>query len=246
MTLHLHLPKPHGLFITGTDTGVGKTLVAGGIAHLLTRQGLKVGVFKPVASGCRSEREGLISDDAEFLSFCAQSEMPLTVINPVTFQTPAAPIVCIRHEHRPMDYEQIATAYTYLCEHSDVVIVEGIGGVLVPLTETETLLDLAVEFDLPTLIVARPDLGTINHSLLTIKAVRDAGLPLAGVVMNGYNARNADLAVETAPDVIAALGQTTILAVLPYDEDVSVEDGRLGRTTGEMLEIVDWKALSQC
>ncbi len=246
MTLNLHLPKAKGLFITGTDTGVGKTLIAGAIAHLLVRQGLKVGVFKPVASGCRSEREGLVSDDTEFLSLCAESEMPLTVINPVTFQTPAAPITCIEHEHRPMDYEQIATAYTYLCEHSDAVIVEGIGGALVPLTKTETILDLAAEFDLPTLIVARPDLGTINHSLLTIKAVRDAGLPLAGMVINGYDAMNAGLAEETAPEVIASVGRTTILAIVPYDEQASVEAGRLGPAAPEALRIWDWKSLIRC
>lgn len=245
MTLDLHLPRAKGLFITGTDTGVGKTLIAGAIARLLKQQGLKVGVFKPVASGCRSEREGLVSDDAEFLSLCAQSDLPLSVINPVTFQTPAAPITCIEHEHRPMDYEQIATNYTYLCENSDVVIVEGIGGAMVPLTETETILDLAIEFDLPMLIVARPNLGTISHTLLTIGAVRQAGLPIAGVVINGYNALQADLAEETAPDVIAQCGQTNILAIIPYDEQSSVEEGKPSEAAAEALGVWDWKSLIQ-
>lgn len=246
MTLNLHLPKAKGLFITGTDTGVGKTVIAGGIARLLIQQGMKVGVFKPIASGCRSEREGLISDDAEFLSFCADSDLPLTVINPITFLTPAAPVTCIEHEHRPMDYEQIAAAYTYICENSDAVIVEGIGGAMVPITETETILDLAVEFDLPTLIVARPNLGTINHTLLTIRAVRDAGLPLAGVIINGYDAFSADLAEETAPDVIARFGNTNILAAVPRDDGISVEKGQLGRAVTEALGIWDWKSLIQC
>lgn len=243
MTLNLHLPKAKGLFITGTDTGVGKTLIAGAIARLLTEQGMKVGVFKPVASGCRSEREGLVSDDAEFLSVCAQSDLPLTIINPVTFITPAAPVTCIEHEHRPMDYEQIAAAYTYICEKSDAVIIEGIGGAMVPLTETETVLDLAAEFDLPVLIVARPKLGTINHSLLTLKAMRDAGLPVAGVIINGYDAFSADLAEETAPDVIARCGHTTVLAIVPHDPEVSIEGGRLGEAVTEALGIWDWKSL---
>jgi dethiobiotin synthetase len=246
MTLDLHLPKAKGLFVTGTDTGVGKTLIAGGIARLLTQQGLRVGVFKPVASGCRSDRGELFSQDAAFLAACAETDYPLSVISPVTFRTPAAPITCIRLEHRPMDYEQIAAAYTWLCEKCDAVVVEGIGGAMVPLTETETVLDLAAEFDLPTLVVARPTLGTINHSLLTIRAVRDAGLPLAGVIINGYNALDADIAEETAPEVIAQIGQTTILAIVPYDEGASVEEGRLGRAVPEALGIWDWKSLIQC
>lgn len=246
MTLDLHLPKAKGLFITGTDTGVGKTLIAGALAHLLRRQGLKVGVFKPVASGCVSDRGGLVSADAAFLAACADTDYPLSVINPVAFRTPAAPITCIRLEGRPMDYEQIAASYTWLCENCDAVLVEGIGGAMVPLTETETVLDLAVEFDLPALIVARPTLGTINHSLLTIQAVRQAGLPLAGVIINGYNALEADIAEETAPEVIARIGQTTILALVPFDEGASVEEGRLGKAAPEALGIWDWKSLIQC
>lgn len=245
MTLNLHLPKTKGLFVAGTDTGVGKTLIAGGIAHLLTQEGLKVGVFKPVASGCQSDRGQLVSQDAAFLAFCAETDYPLSVINPISFRTPAAPITCVRLERRPLDYEAIATAYTWLCETCDAVIVEGIGGVLTPLTETETALDLAVEFDLPTLVAARATLGTINHSLLTIRAVRDAGLPLAGVIINGFKALDAEIAEETAPDVIAQIGQTTILALVPYDPDASVEQGRLTETITETLDGCDWKSLIQ-
>lgn len=244
--LSLNLPRKPGLFITGTDTGVGKTLIAGAIAHLLTEQNWRVGVFKPVASGCLQSPDGLVSTDARFLSLCAQTPWPLEVINPVAYQIPAAPIVCSRLENRPMDYERITWAWRSLCEQSDAIIVEGIGGAMVPLTETETILDLAVEFDLPTLIVARPRLGTINHTLLTIKAVRDAGLPLAGVVINGYNTSRADIAEQTSPEVIARVGQTTVFAVIDEDQQASVEEGRLGTAAPQALSGWNWKSLIQC
>jgi dethiobiotin synthetase len=94
-------------------------------------------------------------------------------------------------------------------------------------------------------VAARATLGTINHSLLTIRAVRDAGLPLAGVIINGFKALDAEIAEETAPDVIAQIGQTTILALVPYDPDASVEQGRLTETITETLDGCDWKSLIQ-
>ncbi len=241
----LKLPKKNGLFITGTDTGVGKSLITGGIAFLLRQQGLKVGVFKPIASGCRHDREGLVSDDTEFLAHCADADYPLSVITPVTYTTPAAPVTCAAIEGVAVDFEAIAAAYRYLCEHCDVVLVEGIGGAMVPLTEEDTILDLAVEFDLPTVIVARPNLGTINHSLLTVAAVRNAGLPIAGLVISGYNAETADVPEETSPAVICRFSDTTLLAVVPYDPDSNVEEGRLGHGVMQSLQDCDWKKLSE-
>ncbi|MHC4525876.1 MAG: ATP-dependent dethiobiotin synthetase BioD, partial [Planctomycetota bacterium] len=108
------------------------------------------------------------------------------------------------------------------------VLVEGIGGAMVPLDAEHTVMDLAVEFNLPTVIVARPNLGTINHSLLTIEAVRNAGLPVAGLVISGYNAFEADTAEETSPDVICGFSNTNLLSIVPYDEESSVEEGNLG------------------
>lgn len=239
------LPKKPGLFITATDTGVGKTLITGAIARLLRNAGKKVGVLKPVASGCRRTREGLVSADAEFLAVCAATEYPLSVITPVCYTTPAAPWVCAESEGRAVDFEAIAAAYRYLCTTCDVVLVEGIGGAMVPLTETETILDVAAAMDLPTVIVARPNLGTINHTLLTLAAVRAAGLPVAGVVINGYNALTASVAEETAAEVISRCGQTAILAVVPYDEDSCVEEGRLGDAVLEVMAQCDWNGLSK-
>ena len=239
----MELPKAKGFFITGTDTGVGKTVVAGGIAKILS-QDHRVGVFKPVASGCRKQREGLINDDAEFLSCCANCQFPLSVVNPVGFITPAAPVVCEEVEHRRVDFEQIATAYKYICENSDVVIVEGIGGLLVPISDSVDVAEMAKWFDLPVVIAARPGLGTINHTLLTIDAVRKAGLDLAGVVINGYDVSKADTAIETAPAVIAQWGDTQILSIVPFDEDTDIEKGLLGDSIVETLDGCDWAQMA--
>lgn len=241
--LNLNLPKKKGLFITGTDTGVGKTLITGGIAKVLRDQGLTVGVFKPIASGCRDEGM-LVSADTEFLAMCADAQYSLSVISPVTYKTPAAPAVCVHVENRPIDYEEIATAYKYLCENTDVVLVEGIGGAMVPIDDEHTVLDLAGQFDLPMVVVARPNLGTINHSLLTIQAVRNAGLPVAGVVISGYKAIDATIDEETAPDVICQFADTNLLSIVPYDEESSVENRQLGEGTVEVLSFCDWQALS--
>jgi dethiobiotin synthetase len=155
MPINLNLPKKSGLFITGTDTGAGKTLIAGAIAKILTDKGLKVGAFKPIATGCHRTWEGLVSYETEFLANCANSDLPLSTITPVGFVTPAAPIVSAARERTPIDFNKITAAYNKTSEDTDLVIVEGIDGVRISLTSEFDLLDLAVEFDLPVVIIAR-------------------------------------------------------------------------------------------
>jgi len=236
----MNLTKAKGFFVTGTDTGVGKTLVSGGIAHILRGAGKRVGVFKPVASGCRRDYDGLVNADAEFLRGCSHCDFDLDVINPVRYLAPAAPIVCIEHENRQVDFAAIETAYNKIAAESDVLIVEGIGGIRVPISEGVDVIELAKAFDLPMIIVTRPDLGTINHTLLTIDAARNAGLHIAGVVISGYNAETAGLAEETLPRVLADWGQVPILTIVPYDEESDVENGKLGELTVEALTDCDW------
>ena len=245
MSFEFEIPKHRGMFITGTDTGVGKTLIAGAIAKVLSNQDLRVGVFKPVASGCRNEREGLVSADAEFLAFCANCDYPLSVVNPVTFRTPAAPAACEPVERKTVDFEHIVNTYKYICDNTDIVIVEGIGGIRVPISDGVDVLDMAAGFNLPVVIVACPDLGTINHTLLTIDAVRSAGLPLLGVVINGYDIASYDIAVETAPDIIAEYGQVDILSIVPFDEESDVDKGLLGEAVTDIVDQTDWHGFTK-
>jgi dethiobiotin synthetase len=244
MPINLNLPKKAGIFVTGTDTSVGKTLTAGAIARILADKDHKVGVFKPIATGCKHTWDGLINEDTEFLAWCANSDLSLSTITPLGYPTPASPIVSAANDKTAIDFDRIAAAYKEVCQNSDIVIVEGIGGVRVPLTEEFDLLDLAVEFALPVVIVARPNLGTINHTLMTIDCVRAAKLKIAGVVINGYNATQSTVAEDTAPEVIAKFGGVDILSVVPFDETVSIKQPNLGEFIVGSLMDCNWEKLA--
>ena len=245
MPINLNLPKKPGLFITGTDIGVGKTVIAGAIAKILTDKGLKVGVFKPIATGCHRAWEGLVSYDTEFLATCANSDSPLSTITPAGFVTAAAPIVSAAREGTPIDFNKIAVAYKSICQTCDTIIVEGIGGVRVPLTTEFDLLDLAVEFDLPMVIIARSNRGIINHTLMTVDCVRATELKIAGVVINCYDATEATSAENTAEQVIAHCAGVNILAVVPFDETVSIQEQDLGEFILDSLAGCDWANLAR-
>jgi dethiobiotin synthetase len=240
MKMEYQFAKHKGLFITATDTGLGKTVISGAIAKILRQADKNIGVFKPIATGCRSTIDGLVSEDAEFLSCCAESEFSLDDITPITYSTPAAPLACEVAEHRRVDIEKIAAAYNYICSKTDCVIVEGIGGIRVPITAGLDVLGMAKAFGLPVVIVARPNLGTINHTLLTIEAIRSANLPLAGVIINGYDDSKADFACQSAPAIIADIGKTQILAVVPFDDRTNIENGIIGDSIIASLSDVDW------
>jgi len=245
MPIDLNLPKKSGLFITGTEAGAGKTLIAGAIAKILTESGQKVGVFKPIATGCNRHWEGLISCDTEFLANCANSELSLSTITPVGYIAPAAPIVGAAQEGRPIDFDSIAAAYKEICENTDIVIVEGIGGVRMPLTLEFDLLDLAVEFGLPVVVIARLNAGTINHTLMTIDCIRAAELKIVGVVINGYNATEATVAEETAGQVITQCSGVDVLCIVPFDETADIEAQSLGEVIVPSLLDCDWSGLAQ-
>jgi len=244
MPINLKLPKKSGLFVTGTDTGVGKTLIAGAIAKILTDDGLKVGVFKPIATGCHRAWEGLVSYDTEFLAYCVKSDLPVSTITPISYLTKAGPVVGAAREGIPIDFDKIAAAYKNICKNSDIVIVEGVDGVRVPLTTEFDLLDLAVEFDLPVVIVARPNPGTVNHTLMTIDCVRAAELKIAGVVINGYNVNEETAAGNIAPAVITKFGGVNILSEVPFDETVGLEEPDLGEVIIGSLMDCDWAKLA--
>lgn len=239
----LTLPKAKGLFITGTDTEVGKTLVTGAIASVLRQQGLRVGVFKPIASGCIKRREGLVSIDSEFLAHCAESPFSLEQITPVRYAEPLAPIVAAERSDRPIDWEAIAVSYRYIASHSDVVLVEGIGGVLVPLEETLSVLELMGAFQLPVVIVGRSGLGTLNHTLMSWQLCRDQGLSVAGIVLNQYPANNPTLAEETNPSVLAEWTGKAVTAIIPEDKASSVETGTIGENVIAAAGLADWRRL---
>ena len=253
------LPRLKGLFIAGTDTDVGKTLIAGAIARELRGRGMRVEVMKPAASGCRHTSAGLISSDAEFLAACAESRRTLADIAPVRFSAALSPNVAAQREHRQIDLAAIFDSYARLEGTCDCVIIEGVGGLLCPISDDFWVIHLAKMMQLPLVVVARPGLGTINHTLLTLHAATSAGLDVAGVVVNRYQIEpathqslsrgepsvrgDAELAMFTNPQQIAKLGKVDVLVIAPDEPENSVERVTIGPDTSYAISQVDWVSL---
>lgn len=196
------------VFVTGTDTGVGKTFVAAGLAAALRRRGVDVGVMKPVATG----RSG----DARALIRASGSRDSLKLINPVHLKAPLSPHLAAKLESKRVDVRVIERAFKALLTRHEGVIVEGAGGLLVPIRDGFTFADLAKRLRLPLLIVARDTLGTINHTSLTVEAARARGLKVLGVVVNRTKSGRPDLAERLNPAAIAEATGVPVLAVLPW------------------------------
>jgi dethiobiotin synthetase len=230
-----------GLFITGTDTGVGKTVVAAAIADYFRRRQARVGVCKIAATGCVRRREGLVSEDAEFLAHCADSPFPLDVICPQRYAESLAPAVAAERAKQPLEWPAIQRSLDTICAASDVIIVEGVGGLMVPMDKQSTVLDVARWLDLPTVVVARPALGTINHTLLTVNALRAAKVPVVGVVINRYPAENPDVAAETGPRAIERWGKVSVLCLTPEE---TFKAPTLPEGVVAAIDAVDWGRLA--
>ncbi len=238
----LHRP---GLFITATDTAVGKTVVTCAIAAALRESGAPVGVCKPIATGCRLEREELVSDDAEAIAHFADCRLPLNIINPVRYHAPLAPAVAAQKTGRPVDDHAIEQALRLLDAEHRITLVEGIGGILVPLDQQRTVLDLAKAIGFPVVVVCRPDLGTLNHTALTCRAIRSAGLMLAGLVINRYEPDSHDDSVADNPRWLAKQNHTRVLATIPYCDDVAPATGQLPADVLDAARMIDWMSVAK-
>jgi dethiobiotin synthetase len=197
-----------GLFITGTDTGVGKTYVTCHLAEKLRREGVDVGVMKPISTGPASE------DDALYLKKKLKLSDPLKLINPIHLKHALAPYPAAQLEKRKLDLKKIFSAFKELEKRHQTVLVEGIGGVAVPITKDYCVIDLIKEMGLPVIVVARAGLGTINHTLLTVGALIDCRIEVAGIIMNGFTGK--DKSEKTNVEVIEKLSGVPILEKLMW------------------------------
>lgn len=174
-----------GLFITGTDTDVGKTYVTALIAARLHAEGVKVGTYKPACSGSILNEDGRPEwEDIEALRQATGDRFDRQRISPQRFSAPLAPPVAAGVEGRIVDAGLLRTGAYWWEDQCEFLLIEGVGGWLCPLTDSETVADLAVDLRVPLLIVARASLGTINHTLLTVEAVRHRNVPIAGIVLS--------------------------------------------------------------
>ena len=203
-----------GIFITGTDTGVGKTLAAAAIARLLRNRGINVGVMKPVTSGCIDRDGKLISDDAELLAWSAGCDPNDPDISPYCFAAPVAPSVAAAMEGVKIDFNRIRDSYERLAARHDFMIVEGAGGLMVPLAGGLMVADLIGRLALPALVIARPGLGTVNHTVLTCYTASQLGIEVRGIIINNYP-EHPDRAAESAPHLIDSLSGAPLLGIFP-------------------------------
>ena len=217
-----------GLFITGTDTGVGKTVVTAALAAVLRADGVNVGVMKPIATGCVRRREGLVSEDAEFLAKAADAPEPLDEISPIRLAEPLAPTVAAARAGVELDLLPMWRAWDRLKRAHDVMLVEGIGGALCPVTPRQSVADLAQRFHLPVLVVARPVLGTINHTAMTVEVLRARGLEVAGIVLNRYDHDSDDVAQSANPDEVQRVTGAPVLGLVPDDRATGLSSGVVG------------------
>jgi dethiobiotin synthetase len=222
-----------GLLIVGTDTGVGKTRVTAAIARVLISQGRRVGLLKPVATGAVASPNGPITEDGELLAAALGPSLPRERIVPLAFEEPLAPCVAARRQGRLLEHGEVmhivAEAIAWWRSRAEILLVEGIGGLLCPLAERTTVADLAVALDYPLVIVARRGLGTLNHSLLTVEAARSRGLRIAGIILNEpTNGGSTIASVTNAEELSRRLGGVAILGEVGYLDDPTTMATALG------------------
>ncbi|TAN62534.1 dethiobiotin synthase [bacterium] len=205
-------------FITGTDTSVGKTFVTAGIASALTRKGLSVGVMKPVETGCPLKSEELVPKDALLLKEAAGASDALDIINPYRFRLPLAPSVAARLEGVTIDFERLAEYFDEIQKAHDVMLVEGAGGLMTPLTDEKTNADLAFVLGLPLIVVAGSKLGVVNHTLLTVEAAGALGLDVKGVILNHPEEahKSVDISRDYNCEEIERFLELPVLGVVPH------------------------------
>ncbi len=211
----------HGYFITGTDTGVGKTLVACALLHAFARAGWRVVGMKPVAAGATRSAEGLINDDVAELRAASTVHCELERVNPYCFEPAIAPHIAAAQADVTIDLDQIVRAHALLAGWADKVIVEGVGGFCVPLNRHEDGADLAQALGLPVILVVGVRLGCLNHAVLTAQAVRARGLRLAGWIANRI-----DSAMPAAHENITALAERLAAPFLGTVEFMAAPDPR--------------------
>jgi dethiobiotin synthetase len=219
-----------GLFITATGTGVGKTTVAAGLVWVLRRRKVSVGVMKPFATANRKFSKKYRSQDTATLAKAAGVEDPDSELNPFFYSMAASPFLASQMKREPpTSIEKAVQTLRNLAKKHDVMIVEGIGGIMVPLTENESVADFAKRAGLPAIIVTTPVIGTLNNTLLTVMACKEFGIDIRGIIVNKMPKRPG-IAEQKAPEMIEQLTGIKILGILPFSKTVN------HNAVGKMLE----------
>jgi dethiobiotin synthetase len=212
-----------GLFITGTDTGVGKTVVTAAILAYLRHQGRRTGVMKPIETGVDSKCSSPANSDALFLMEAGDIEDDLSEVCPIRLKPAASPFQAALIENRILQPGAILSAYRALSEKYDWMLLEGIGGVRVPITRDTGVMELMHDLGLPVVVVARYQLGTLNHTLMTLDTLKQNGIPVRGVVFNQTGPEIPDAIEQDQPRLVEELSGTKVLGELPYIDNLSTD-----------------------
>ncbi len=207
-----------GIFITGTDTGVGKTLVTAALAFHLKKRGLSVGVMKPIETGVSPVRDA--QSDAARLRSIIESEEPLGAIRPYSFELAVSPLAAAESEGQSINPDTIKKVYRLLSGRYDCMVVEGIGGVHVPITTSSNVTDLIKQLRLSVIVVGRSGLGGINHALLTIEALRRKHIHIIALVLNRTHSVRSALSLiqeRTTLDILRKQAGVPVVGPLPYE-----------------------------
>jgi len=213
-----------GFFITGTDTGVGKTVISTAVVRLLHCSGITAGAMKPVETGCEKAGDLLIPHDATLLKRAARMDEPASLVAPCCYESPLSPLAASEADDCKLpDIAKIMAAFWELSAAYEVMVVEGAGGLMVPIRRDYSMTDLAAELGLALIVVSRPGLGALNHTLLTIGHAADRGLKVAGIVINYSRPPENSLAEKTNPGLLARLTPVPVIGIFPYLEDIHEE-----------------------
>ena len=211
----------HGIFITGTSTGVGKTAIAAGLAWALKKRKIDVGVMKPFATANRVFSRKYRSQDTAILVKASGVSDPDYNLNPFFYSIAASPLVASELKHgAPVDIKKAVQHLKKLGRKHHFLIVEGIGGIMVPLTENESVAGFAKLIDLPVVIVSTAKLGTVNHTLLTVLACKKFGLKITGIILN-KTSKKPDIVEQKTAEVLEKLTHIKVLAVIPFSQGVN-------------------------
>jgi dethiobiotin synthetase len=208
------------IFVTGTDTGIGKTVISSAISAFFSlRKQMNVGVMKPFECGLSKTDKDLLPWDAICLREASGSNDDLNTISPYTLEAPVAPEVAAMLEHVNIDINMVDKIYHSLAKSHDLLVIEGAGGVLVPIKENFFFADLIQKWNAPTLIVSRLGLGTINHTLLTNHLLKERGIKVIGVILNNTDGLG-DLPAQTNPDILRKYLDVPVLGIFPHVKDL--------------------------
>ena len=204
-------------FVTGTDTGVGKTVITASIAASLRKRGIDVGVMKPIASGI-PQKTGFKSSDVSLLCEAAGVQDKEDVVNPIFLPLPASPYDATKILKLDIDMPTVFERFHTLLKSHQMLLVEGIGGIMTPITKNFFVADMIKEMGLETIIVTRPTLGTLNHTMMTIKICQEYKIPVKGIVVNYFDEKG-PVNEKNAPATLHELTQMPILGIVPFVKD---------------------------